>query len=91
MAIAHEDYHQHSAYVIEPPTFTVFPSRARRTGPAGAWATGSIKEIDRALLPETAGVVLVCLRLASHVLSGRIDQSPTVALAVNGEGIRAAV
>ena len=76
MAIAHEDYHQHSAYIIEHPTFTVFPSRSAPHWPCWCFGhTGSIKKIDRAsLLPKPLSR-LVCLRPASLFCHGRVDQS----------------
>lgn len=92
MAIAHEDYHQHSAYIIEHSDIYGFSEQERAALALLVLGhTGSIKKIDRASLPPKLLSRLVCLRLASLFCHGRVDQSPAVALAVNGEAFVLAV
>ena len=86
MAIAHEDYHRHSAYVIEHSDIYGFSEQER-----GSIAlltlghTGSLKKIDRSALSRSQLVRLVCLRLAALFCHGRVDESPSAVLAVSGE------
>ena len=92
MAIAHEDYHQHSAYIIEHSDIYGFAEQERAALALLVLGhTGSIKKIDRASLPPKLLTRLVCLRLAALFCHGRIDEVPAVALAVNGEAFVLAV
>jgi exopolyphosphatase / guanosine-5'-triphosphate,3'-diphosphate pyrophosphatase len=86
MAIAHEDYHRHSAYVIEHSDIYGF-SEQERTSLAllVLGHTGSLKKIDRSALSRALLTRLVCLRLAALFCHGRLDQAPSAVLTVSGE------
>jgi exopolyphosphatase/guanosine-5'-triphosphate,3'-diphosphate pyrophosphatase len=88
MAIAHEDYHRHSAYVIEHSDLYGF-SEQERTALAllVLGHTGSLKKLNRDdLTPETLKR-LICLRLASLFCHGRVNESPPAALAMVGDSV----
>lgn len=92
MAIAHEDYHQHSAYIIEHSDIYGFSEQERAALALLVLGhTGSIKRIDRTALSPKLLTRLVCLRLAALFCHGRIDASPAAVLAVNGEAFVLAV
>ncbi len=77
MAIAHEDYHRHSAYVIEHSDIYGFSEQERAAlAMLVLGHTGSLKKIDRSSLPRKLLARLVCLRLAALFCHGRVDQAP---------------
>ena len=86
MAIAHEGYHRHSAYVIEHSDLYGFSEQER-----GAFATlvlghtGSLKKLNRDALSSGLLKRLVCLRLAALFCHGRVKEAPSVALRAQGD------
>lgn len=87
MAIAHEDYHRHSAYVIEHSDIYGFSEQERAALALLVLGhTGSLKKIDRDALPRKLLARMICLRLAALFCHGRVDQAPGAILAVNGNG-----
>jgi len=86
MAIAHEDYHRHSAYVIEHSDLYGFSEQER-----SAFATlvlghtGSLKKLNRDALSSALLMRLVCLRLAALFCHGRVKEVPSVALRAQGD------
>ena len=86
MAIAHEDYHRHSAYVIEHSDLYGFSEQER-----GMFATlvlghtGTLKKLDRDALSSGLLKRIVCLRLAALFCHGRVDDVPTAGLRAQGE------
>jgi len=86
MAIAHEDYHRHSAYVIEHSDLYGFSAQER-----SAFATlvlghtGSLKKLNRDALSSALLMRLVCLRLAALFCHGRVKEVPSVALRAQGD------
>ncbi len=86
MAIAHEDYHRHSAYVIAHSDIYGFSEQERDALALLVLGhTGSLKKIDRNALSRKALARLVCLRLAAIFCHGRVDEAPDAALAMSGE------
>ena len=86
MAIAHEDYHRHSAYMIEHSDIYGFSEQERASLALLVLGhTGSLKKIDRTALSRPLLVRLVCLRLAALFCHGRVDKSPSAVLAVSVE------
>lgn len=86
MAIAHEDYHRHSAYVIEHSDIYGFSEQERDAIALLVLGhTGSLKKIDRSTLSRPLMLRLVCLRLAALFCHGRVDEAPSALLAVSGE------
>ena len=86
MAIAHEDYHRHSAYVIEHSDLYGFSEQERSAlatlvlGHSGTLKKLTVDALSRALLTR-----VVCLRLAALFCHGRVDEVPTAALRAQGE------
>ncbi len=86
MAIAHEDYHRHSAYVIEHSDIYGFSEQERASLALLVLGhTGSLKKLDRNALSRPLLLRLMCLRLAALFCHGRMDGAPSAVLAVNGE------
>ena len=86
MAIAHEDYHRHSAYVIEHSDIYGFSEQERTTLALLVLGhTGSLKKIDRDALPRKLLTRLMCLRLAALFCHGRVDEASGASLSVNNE------
>ena len=86
MAIAHEDYHRHSAYVIEHSDIYGFSEQERASLALLVLGhTGSLKKLDRNVLSRPLLLRLVCLRLAALFCHGRVDGAPSAVLAVSVE------
>jgi exopolyphosphatase / guanosine-5'-triphosphate,3'-diphosphate pyrophosphatase len=86
MAIAHVDYHRHSAYVIEHSDIYGFSEQERAALALLVLGhTGSLKKIDRDALPTKLASRLVCLRLAALFCHGRVDEAPGAVLSVAGD------
>lgn len=86
MAIAHEDYHRHSAYVMEHSDIYGFSEQERAALALLVLGhTGSLKKLDRDALPHKLLARLVCLRLAALFCHGRIDETPAASLAAKGD------
>ena len=84
MAIAHEDYHRHSAYIIEHSDLYGF-SEQERTALAllVLGHTGSLKKLSRDELTGEATTRLLCLRLAALFCHGRVNDSPNATFTVS--------
>ncbi len=81
MAIAHEDYHRHSAYVIEHSDIYGFSEQERDALALLVFGhTGSLKKLDRAALSRKQIGRLMCIRLAALFCHGRVEQSPIATL-----------
>jgi len=86
MAIAHEDYHRHSAYVVEHADLYGFSEQERSLLALLVLGhTGSLKKIERDALGTAALSRLMCIRLAAMFCHGRVDQQPPASLARVGE------
>ncbi len=86
MAIAHEDYHRHSAYVIQHSDLYGFSEQERAAlALLVVGHTGSLKKLDRGALSETALKRLICLRLAALFCHGRVDEACDAMLSVVGD------
>lgn len=86
MAIAHEDYHRHSAYVIEHSDIYGFSEQERSALALLVLGhTGSLKKISRSQIEGATRLRLLCLRLAALFCHGRIDETPEATLAVKGD------
>ena len=86
MAIAHEDYHRHSAYVIEHSDLYGFSEQERSVlATLVLGHTGTLKKLNRDALSSALLKRLVCLRLAALFCHGRVDEVPTAALRSQGE------
>ncbi len=89
MAIAHEDYHHHGAYIVGHGELYGFSERERAQLAALVLGhTGSLKKIDRSALSPEALDRLVCLRLAAIVCHGRSGVAPPFSLARTAQGYR---
>lgn len=86
MAIAHEDYHRHSAYVIAHSDLYGF-SEQERTALAllVLGHTGSLKKLSRDDLSAAPLTRLICMRLAALFCHGRVNETPDAMLAVAGD------
>lgn len=92
MAIAHEDYHKHSAYVMEHSDIYGFSEQERAALALLVLGhTGSLKKLDRDALPHKLLTRLVCLRLAALFCHGRVDETPRASLAAKGDAFALAV
>ena len=77
MAIAHEDYHRHSAYVIEHSDLYGFSEQERSALALLVLGhTGSLKKLSGEGLSASLLKRLVCLRLAALFCHGRVDEAP---------------
>lgn len=86
MAIAHEDYHRHSAYVIEHADLYGFSEQERSVLALLVLGhTGSLKKIERDAISLSSIARLMCIRLAALFCHGRVDQKPPATLARAGE------
>ena len=83
MAIAHEDYHRHSAYIVEHSDLYGFSEQERAALTLLVLGhTGSLKKLGHGDLSGEPLVRLVCLRLAALFCHGRINKMPDAALSV---------
>lgn len=72
MAISHEDYHRHSAYIIEHSDLPGFAERERFTiSQLVLGHTGSLKKLDRESFDRALTERLICLRIAAIFSHGR--------------------
>ena len=86
MAIAHEGYHRHSAYVIEHSDLYGFSEQERSAlATLVLGHTGTLKKLNRDALSSAQLMRVVCLRLAALFCHGRIDEMPTATLRCQGE------
>lgn len=86
MAIAHQDYHRHSAYVIEHADIYGFSEQERSALALLVLGhTGSLKKIDRDALSHKLLGRLMCLRLAALFCHGRVDETADATLTTSGE------
>lgn len=89
MAIAHEDYHHHGAYIVGHGELYGFSERERAQLAALVLGhTGSLKKIDRSTLSPEALDRLLCLRLAAIVCHGRSGVAPPFGLSRTGQDYR---
>jgi len=89
MAIAHEDYHHHGAYIIAHSDLYGFSERERAALSALVLGhTGSLKKLDRSMFDGEGLDRLVCLRLAAIVCHGRAGQVPDLTLVRSAGGYR---
>jgi exopolyphosphatase / guanosine-5'-triphosphate,3'-diphosphate pyrophosphatase len=86
MAIAHEDYHRHSAYVIEHADLYGFSEQERSILALMVLGhTGSLKKIVRDGMAPLTVARLMCLRLAALFCHGRVEQTPDASLAMRNQ------
>jgi exopolyphosphatase / guanosine-5'-triphosphate,3'-diphosphate pyrophosphatase len=72
MAISHEDYHRHSAYIIEHSDLPGFAERERYAiAQLVLGHTGSLKKLDRDAFDRSLTERLLCLRIAAIFSHGR--------------------
>ncbi len=89
MAIAHVDYHRHSAYVIEHSDIYGFSEQERHALASLVFGhTGSLKKLDRATLSHKQIARLMCIRLAALFCHGRVEQSPAATLSANNDSFQ---
>lgn len=90
MAIAHEDYHRHAAYIVEHADLYGFSEQERALLALLVLGhTGSLKKIDRAALTPRHLTRLLCLRLAAIFCHGRNrDAAPAVIATLETSGER---
>ncbi|MCX8099144.1 MAG: Ppx/GppA family phosphatase [Casimicrobiaceae bacterium] len=89
MAIAHEDYHHHGAYIISHSELYGFSERERAALAALVLGhTGSLRKLDRSVFDGKSLDRLMCLRLAALFLHGRAGQLPPVRLTRHKAGYR---
>ncbi len=75
MAIAHEDYHHHGAYIIAKSDMYGFPERERQQlAQLVLGHTGSLKKLEREHFQDEQLERLLCLRLAAIFCHGRSGQ-----------------
>jgi exopolyphosphatase / guanosine-5'-triphosphate,3'-diphosphate pyrophosphatase len=86
MAIAHEDYHRHSAYVIEHSDLYGFSEQERSMFAILVLGhTGTLKKLNRDALSSSLLKRIVCLRLAALFCHGRVHDVPTASLRAQGD------
>jgi exopolyphosphatase / guanosine-5'-triphosphate,3'-diphosphate pyrophosphatase len=74
MAVAHEDYHRHSAYIVEHADLPGFSERERASMTQLVLGhTGSLKKLNRDDFDQTALERLLCIRIASIFAHGRTE------------------
>jgi exopolyphosphatase / guanosine-5'-triphosphate,3'-diphosphate pyrophosphatase len=74
MAVAHEDYHRHSAYIVEHADLPGFSERERACiAQLVLGHTGSLKKLHRDDFDQTAFERLLCIRIASIFAHGRSE------------------
>ncbi|MGL4233876.1 MAG: exopolyphosphatase, partial [Casimicrobium sp.] len=92
MAIAHEDYHRHSSYIVENAELPGFSERERNTI---AWLvlghTGSLKKLERDRVDSLQLQRLLCLRIAAIFAHGRTDVAARMSLRARGESFEVAL
>jgi exopolyphosphatase / guanosine-5'-triphosphate,3'-diphosphate pyrophosphatase len=87
MAIAHEDYHRHSAYVIEHSDLPGFSERERTAvAQLVLGHTGSLKKLVRDELSNGMLQRLLCVRIAAIFAHGRTDSNQTSHVRIRGSG-----
>jgi exopolyphosphatase / guanosine-5'-triphosphate,3'-diphosphate pyrophosphatase len=87
MAIAHEDYHRHSAYILEHTDLPGFSERERYAMVQLALGhTGSLKKLDRNDFDSEMLLRLLCLRIAAIFAHGRSATAIDAALARKNGG-----
>jgi exopolyphosphatase / guanosine-5'-triphosphate,3'-diphosphate pyrophosphatase len=81
MAVAHEDYHRHSAYIVEHAELPGFSERERHAvSQLVLGHTGSLKKLDRAEFDAELLQRLLCLRIAAIFAHGRSANTSSAAL-----------
>ena len=86
MAIAHEDYHRHSAYVIEYSDLYGFSEQERNALALLVLGhTGTLKKLNQDALSAVSLKRLVCLRLAALFCHGRVNGAPSPTLHFGGD------
>jgi exopolyphosphatase / guanosine-5'-triphosphate,3'-diphosphate pyrophosphatase len=74
MAVAHEDYHRHSAYIVEHADLPGFSERERASMTQFVLGhTGSLKKLNRDDFDQAAFERLLCIRIASIFAHGRTE------------------
>ncbi len=87
MAIAHEDYHRHSAYVIDHSDLAGFSERERASISRLALGhTGSLKKLAREDFSNGMLHRLLCLRIAAIFAHGRSEIQQTPSARTRGGG-----
>lgn len=81
MAISHEDYHRHSAYIVEHSDLPGFSERERYAiAQLVLGHTGSLKKLDREAFDRALMERLLCLRIAAIFSHGRSASAESVQL-----------
>jgi exopolyphosphatase / guanosine-5'-triphosphate,3'-diphosphate pyrophosphatase len=87
MAIAHEDYHRHSAYIVEHSDLPGFSERERYAIQQLVLGhTGSLKKLDRSEFDNGSLQRLLCIRIAAIFAHGRSATSSSATLAKKNGG-----
>jgi exopolyphosphatase / guanosine-5'-triphosphate,3'-diphosphate pyrophosphatase len=87
MAIGHEDYHRHSAYVVSHSDLYGFSEQERAMLVSLILGhTGSLKKLNRDDFDEPMLMRLACLRIASIYCHGRSQITPKTALKFGADG-----
>jgi exopolyphosphatase/guanosine-5'-triphosphate,3'-diphosphate pyrophosphatase len=87
MAIAHEDYHRHSTYVVEHSDLPGFSERERHAIAILVLGhTGSLKKLDRSDFGNGMLQRLVCLRVAAIFAHGRSATAADATMRKRGGG-----
>ncbi len=92
MAVAHEDYHRHSAYIVEHADLPGFSERERASMTQLVLGhTGSLKKLSRDEFDQEALERLLCIRIASIFAHGRTDFDTRCALESRSKGYAVSV
>ncbi len=92
MAISHEDYHRHSAYVVSHADLPGFSERERSTiSQLVLGHTGSLKKLVRDEFSEEDLQRLLCIRIASIYAHGRSDIADSPKLKSRGKAFQLAI
>jgi exopolyphosphatase / guanosine-5'-triphosphate,3'-diphosphate pyrophosphatase len=87
MAIAHEDYHRHSAYIVEHSEFPGFSERERAAiSQLVLGHTGSLKKLIRDEFSNGTMKRLLCIRIAAIFAHGRANIEHAPRLRARGNG-----
>jgi exopolyphosphatase/guanosine-5'-triphosphate,3'-diphosphate pyrophosphatase len=87
MAIAHEDYHRHSAYIVEHSDLPGFSERERYAIQQLVLGhTGSLKKLDRSEFGNGTLQRLLCIRIAAIFAHGRNTTAVAATLAKKNGG-----
>ncbi len=74
MAVSHEDYHRHSAYIVEHSDLAGFSENERYSLVQLVLGhTGSLKKLDRSEFDDESLMRLLCIRIAAIFAHGRND------------------